>query len=77
MNALEKCLEILGILEKSMRFWSSYVDEFSECFCSLTNDERCILREITSDRDKFDLMSQILGHARREFSKSSFEEKKG
>jgi hypothetical protein len=76
MNALDRCLEILETLGSSMRYWGRYIDEFAECFCSLSNDERCILRELTPNEDKFALMNQLLGQVSRNYSKSSLEEKR-
>lgn len=75
-NSVETCESILAELRISMRYWDSYIDEFVSLYMQLDLNHRINLSNKSSSHLKFNLMSQVLEHARRSLLKADREEQR-
>lgn len=75
-NSVETCESILAELGVSARYWGRYIDEFVSLYAHLDLNHRINLSNKSSSELKFNLMSQVLGHAWRTLLKADREEQK-
>lgn len=75
-KSVETCESILAELRISMKYWGRYIDEFVSLYTRLNLNHRINLSNTSSSQLKFDLMSQVLEHARRTFLKADTEEQR-
>lgn len=75
-NSVETCESILEELRVSMKYWGRYIDDFVSSYTHLKVNHRLNLSNKSSSQLKFNLMSQVLEHAEREFLEAGREEQR-
>ena len=76
MNALDKCVDILIIMEGGARSWGKHIEDFIEQFSTLDINEINMLIDLVDAEVRFNFMDQVFWHIESESNNFNDTEKR-